>query len=168
MKGSTGKDRTCLLGIDIGSTSLKAVAFDRSGTILASGSRPTERFHPDPAHADWTVWDPAQIWGGAAASIRESLAKLEDPATVAAVAVTGMGMDGVPVDDQGRWLYPFISWLCPRTEPQREWWEKHIGAPKTFSVGGNTLWRYSTALRLLWMAEHEPKILARTRKWLLI
>ncbi|HUJ75346.1 MAG TPA: FGGY-family carbohydrate kinase, partial [bacterium] len=33
---------------------------------------------------------------------------------------------------------------------------------------GNTLWRYSTALRLLWMAEHEPAILAKTRKWLLI
>lgn len=168
MSSSAARNRACLLGIDIGSTSLKAVAFDRSGAILASGSRPTERLHPDPAHADWTVWDPAQIWNGACASVRETLAKLEDPAAVAAVAVTGMGMDGVPVDDEGQWLYPFISWLCPRTEPQREWWEANIGAPKTFAVGGNTLWRYSTALRLLWMAEHEPKILARTRKWLLI
>ena len=35
-------------------------------------------------------------------------------------------------------------------------------------IGGNTLWRFSTALRLLWMAEHEPEILARTDKWLLI
>jgi sugar (pentulose or hexulose) kinase len=60
-----GKNDRCLLGIDLGSTSLKAVAFNRSGTILAGGSRPTERVHPDPAHPDWTVWDPAQIWSGA-------------------------------------------------------------------------------------------------------
>ena len=163
-----GKGSPVLVGIDLGSTSLKAVAFDRSGTILASGSRPTERFHPDKAHPDWTVWDPAQIWSGISASIKETTCALADPSAVAAVAVTGMGMDGVPVDADGRWLYPFISWLCPRTEPQRRWWDERIGAAKTFSVGGNTLWRYSTALRLLWMAEHEPGIMARTRKWLLI
>jgi xylulokinase len=79
-----------------------------------------------------------------------------------------MGMDGVPMDEGGRWLYPFISWLCPRTEPQRQWWEKTIGAEKTFSIGGNSLWGFSTALRILWMAEHEPEILRRTKKWLLI
>jgi xylulokinase len=94
--------------------------------------------------------------------------KLDDPESIAAVAVTGMGMDGVPVDEHGVWLYPFISWLCPRTEPQRQWWEKTIGVEKTFSVGGNNLWAFSTALRILWMTEHEPQVLRRTRKWLLI
>jgi xylulokinase len=157
-----------LAGIDIGSTSLKCVIYDLEGRAVATGSRPTQRCHPDPGHPDWTVWDPAQIWGGTCAAVRDAAAKLGDPGAVAAVAVTGMGMDGVPVDDGGAWLYPFISWLCPRTEPQRQWWEKTIGAEKTFSIGGNTLWAFSTALRLLWMAEHEPEILRRTRKWLLI
>jgi xylulokinase len=79
-----------------------------------------------------------------------------------------MGMDGLPVDEQGRWLYPFISWHDPRTEEQLHWWESQIGAERTFCISGNTLWRFNTALRLLWMAEHEPAILARTDKWLLI
>ena len=157
-----------LAGVDLGSTSLKAVIYDLRGTVVASGSRPTERFHPDPAHPEWTVWDPAQIWGGAASALREALSRLPNPSGVAAVAVTGMGMDGVPVDESGAWLYPFISWLCPRTEPQRAWWEKTIGKETTFAVGGNNLWAFSTALRLLWMAEHEPAILRRTHKWLLI
>ncbi len=166
MRHTTGND-AYLAGIDLGSTSLKCVVYDLSGNVLASGSRPTERFHPHPAHPEWTEWDPAQIWGGTAAAVRDALAKV-DPARIAAVAVTGMGMDGVPVDESGKWLYPFISWLCPRTEPQRLWWEKNIGTGKTFSIGGNNLWAFSTALRLLWMAEHEPDILRRTRKWLLI
>jgi xylulokinase len=157
-----------LAGIDLGSTTLKAVIYDTAGNVVASACRPTERFHPDPEHPEWTVWQPDQIWGGSAAAMKEAVSQISDPHLVKGVAVTGMGMDGVPVDEAGRWLYPFISWHCPRTQPQFDWWVEHIGAEKTFSLGGNTLWRFSTALRLLWMAEHEPQILKNTYKWLLI
>ena len=158
----------CLVGIDLGSTSLKAVVYDPAGRVLAAAARPTERFHPDPAHPEWTVWQPEQIWGGTAAALREAVAKLDDPRAIKGVAVTGMGMDGVPIDSGGRWLYPFISWLDPRTAPQLEWWKANIGAEKVFSIGGNPLWAINSALRILWMKEHEPAILARTDKWLLI
>lgn len=157
-----------LAGIDLGSTSLKCVIYDLAGNVVASSARPTERFNPYPNHPEWTVWQPEQIWGGTAAAISEAVSQLNNPHHIKAVAVTGMGMDGVPIDENGDWLYPFISWHDPRTEPQLRWWEKHIGANKSFRIGGNTLWRFSTALRLLWMAEHEPDILARTEKWLLI
>ena len=157
-----------LAGIDLGSTNLKCVIYDLTGNVVASGCRRTEQNHPYPDHPEWTVWQPEQIWGGTAAAMKEAVAKLDDPRQIKAVAVTGMGMDGVPIDEKGNWLYPIISWHDPRTEPQLRWWESHIGADKTFSIGGNTLWRFSTALRLLWMAEHEPEILARTDKWLLI
>jgi xylulokinase len=164
----TESRRKYLAGIDLGSTSLKCVIYDPAGNVVSAGTRPTERVHPDPVHPEWTVWDPAQIWGGAAAAARDAMARLAAPRSIAAVAVTGMGMDGLPVDENGAWLYPFISWLCPRTEPQHQWWLKNIGAERTFAIGGNTLWRFSTALRMLWMAEHEPAIMARTHKWLLI
>jgi xylulokinase len=157
-----------LVGIDLGSSSLKCVIYDLAGTVVASGARPTERFHPNPDHPEWTVWQPDQIWGGTAAAVQEAVAQLADPSRIRAVAVTGMGMDGVPVDEHGNCLYPFISWHDPRTEAQLRWWEDHIGALKGFTIGGSVLWRFSTALRLLWMAEHEPEILARTDKWLLI
>lgn len=157
-----------LMGIDLGSTSLKAVIYDLNGKVVASGSRPTERYNPHADHPEWTVWQPEQIWGGTAAAIKEAMSHLDAPRHVKGVAVTGMGMDGLPVDESGNWLYPFISWHDPRTAPQHDWWQEHIGAEKTFSIGGNTLWRFSTALRLLWMAEHEPDILSRTDKWLLI
>ncbi|MBE3133793.1 MAG: hypothetical protein IMZ55_09980, partial [Acidobacteria bacterium] len=45
-KGKSAK--VYLAGIDLGSTSLKSVVYDLSGSVVASGSRPTERFHPDP------------------------------------------------------------------------------------------------------------------------
>ncbi|MBN1418894.1 MAG: carbohydrate kinase, partial [Planctomycetes bacterium] len=157
-----------LVGVDLGSTSIKAVVFDPDGTEVAAASRPTERLHPDPAHPEWTVWPPERIWGGAAEALREATGALSDPRAIRAVAVTGMGMDGVPIDRDGNWLYPFISWLDPRTEPQRRWWVEHIGEESQFAITGNQIWPIMTALRILWMKENEPAILARTWKWLLI
>ncbi len=157
-----------LMGIDLGSTSLKAVVYDLDGNAVAMGSRPTEQFHPSSEHPEWVVWEPEQIWGGTADAIRDAVGKLDDPKKIRGVAVTGMGMDGLPVDDRGKWLYPMISWHDPRTGPQYEWWQKHITAEKVFSIGGNPLWPINSALRILWMKEHEPEILARADKWLLI
>ncbi len=157
-----------LMGIDLGSTSLKAIVYDLDGNVVARGSRPTEKYHPSQEHPEWTVWQPEQIWGGTAAAIREAVAQLSDPGQIRGVAVTGMGMDGVPIDGEGRWLYPFISWHDSRTGPQHAWWLETIGAEKTFSIGGNPVWPINSALRILWMAEHEPGILAGTDKWLLI
>jgi len=158
----------CLMGVDLGSTNLKAVIYDLAGRAVAKGSRPTERCQPSSEHPEWVVWQPDQIWGGTAAAIRDALASLDDPRSVKGIAVTGMGMDGVPIDEAGRWLYPFISWHDPRTAEQYAWWAEHIGIERTFAIGGNPVWPINSALRILWMAQHEPAILAQADKWLLI
>ena len=157
-----------LVGIDIGSTNLKTVIYELGGKAVAQASRPTQLFHPYPEHPDWAVWQPEQIWDGVCQATRQAVGQLDDPGKIRGVAVTGMGMDGVPVDAAGQTLYPFISWHCPRTEPQQRWWLEHIGPQRQFRIGGNQIWVFNTALRLLWMRQHEPEILNRTHKWLLI
>lgn len=157
-----------LMGIDLGSTSLKAIVYDLSGNRVAGASRPTERFHPSREHPQWTVWQPEQIWNDTAAAIREAVGQLDDPARIRAVAVTGMGMDGLPVSAEGEWLYPFISWLDPRTAPQLEWWARNVGVERTFAIAGNPVWPINSALRIRWMMDNEPALLARAAKWLLI
>jgi len=157
-----------LVGIDLGSTNLKAVIYDLSGRAVASASRPTVRFNPYPEHPDWAIWRPEQIWGGVAESLREAIAKIPSASDIKGVAVTGMGMDGLPIAADGTWLAPLISWHCPRTEPQYRWWLDGVGVERQFAIGGNQVWVFNTALRLLWMQENEPEILAKTDKWLLI
>ncbi len=156
------------LGIDLGSTSLKAIIYDQRGNLIAQGARPTLRFHPNPEHPEWTVWDPEQIWNDTAAAVRDAVGGLGDPSAIRGLAVTGMGMDGVPMSEDGQWLYPFISWHDPRTKPQFDWWCEHITPEKTFSIGGNPVWPINSALRMLWVKENEPDIFRRTYKWLLI
>jgi xylulokinase len=96
----------CLAGIDLGSTSLKAVIYDLDGHALGHASQPTKVVHPDREHPDWAIWEPEQIWGGVCDCLREATAQVRNPADIQAVAVTGMGMDGVPIGRDGRWLYP--------------------------------------------------------------
>ena len=61
-----------LVGIDLGSTSLKAVIYDLEGNAVAMGSTATERDHPHPDHPEWTEWRPDHIWNGACSSGQES------------------------------------------------------------------------------------------------
>jgi xylulokinase len=156
-----------LMAIDLGSTSLKAVIYDLDGTLISSASRPTEKINPKD-HPEWVIWDPDQIWHGAAAACKEALSAIEAPSLVKAVAVTGMGMDGLPIDKHGDHLYPFISWHDPRTAAQAEWWDEHVGAKRTFSIAGFPTWAITAAMRILWMNENEPEIMEKADKWLLI
>ncbi len=157
-----------LMGIDLGSTSTKAVIYDPEGNIAAFASRPTEVAHLDPEHPTWAFWEPEKVWNDTVAVIQESLGKLPNASELRGLAVTGMGMDGVPIDKDGKWLYPFISWHCPRTEPQSRAWSEKVGAENIYLISGKQVMPIDTVYRLLWMQENHPEILEKTERWLLI
>jgi sugar (pentulose or hexulose) kinase len=160
-----------LLGLDIGSTSIKANIYDLKGSLVSGGSRPTVLSHPDNEHPAWSIWDPDIIWGAVKDSIRSALDKLNPKSSksdIKSIAVTGFGMDGVPIDKNGKWLYPFISWHCPRTEEQCNKWSKQLGPDVIFSISGKQVMPIDTVYRILWVKENYPEILEKTFKWLLI
>ncbi|MCP4398455.1 MAG: hypothetical protein GY801_14305, partial [bacterium] len=157
-----------LMGIDLGSTSTKAVIYDTEGKIAAFADRPTEVAHLDPEHPTWAFWEPEKVWNDTVAVIQETLTKIPDVSQLKGVAVTGMGMDGVPIDKEGKWLYPFISWHCPRTEPQSRAWSEKVGAENIYLISGKQVMPIDTVYRLLWMQENHPEILEKTERWLLI
>src|SRR5512135_856171 len=107
-----------LLGIDVGSTSMKALVYDLDGNVFSRGSHPTESIANDPQHPNWQVYLPEHIWDGIASAIRQALSQLGPADRVLAACVTGLGADAVPLDENGEPVYPFINWLCTRTTPQ--------------------------------------------------
>ena len=157
-----------LMGIDLGSTSIKAVVYDVKGNLVTSGSVPTQTSHLDPDHPDWVFWDPDIIWSSIVSAIREALQSVDTPSRVRSVAVTGWGMDGLPIDRDGNPLYPFISWHCPRTQPQSEAFSSRLGPEKIFSVAGTQVMSIHSVYRMMWVKEHFPEILDKTATWLLI
>ena len=157
-----------LLGLDIGSTSIKANIYDRKGILVSGGSRPTKLSHPDSGHPNWAVWEPDDIWNAVKDSISSALKNIDSREDIKGISVTGFGMDGVPIDKNGKFLYPFISWHCPRTEKQSQEWSKKVGPEAIFSITGKQVMPIDTVYRILWIKENYPEILDKTYKWLLI
>jgi xylulokinase len=158
----------CLLGIDIGSTSMKALVYDTEGQVLSHASCPQVSIANDPAHPNWQVYLPENIWNGIALAIHDAVSPLDSSVRIRAAAVTGLGADAVPLDETGKPLYPFINWLCTRTAPQFEWWLQHVGLERTFQVSGWQPFVWSTVLRFIWLKENEPELARRVWKWLIV
>lgn len=157
-----------LLGIDVGSTSMKAIVYDFEGNAVAQGSHPTESVANVPDHPNWQAYMPDHIWDGISAAIRQATGRLAMSDRIIAAAVTGLGADAVPLDSAGEPVYPFINWLCTRTTDQFEWWLAHVGPEKTFRITGWQPFVWSTVLRFMWLRDNEPKLAARVDKWLVV
>ena len=157
-----------LLGLDIGSTNIKANIYNTKGNLISSGTHPTELFHPEKNHPTWSIWDPENIRNSVMNSISNAVKKIDNKNDIKAISVTGFGMDGIPVDKNGKYLYPFISWHCPRTEEQCKKWSKETGSDVIFSISGKQVMPIDTVYRILWVKENYPEIIGKTYKWLLI
>jgi xylulokinase len=154
-----------LLGIDVGTTNLKAVLYDLAGNQVAVARRATITHHPRP---DWAVYDSEEIWQGIADAIRAVIAEIQEPTRVRGIAVASMGEAGVPLDENDQPLYPVIAWFDPRTEPQSRRWIENFGLYPTYRITGQTADPYLTLAKLLWLREHEPELFKRMRRWLCI
>lgn len=152
-----------LLGVDIGTTHLKTVAFAPDGQPLAGASAPTPTRYPQPG---WAEFDHDALWNALAGTIRAAVSRLPGEATPTAVAFTGMAEAGLPLDGDGRPLYAAIAWFDRRVLPQMREWEARIGAVGTARITGLPIAPAAGVLRLLWLRDNEPDIFARTRTWL--
>jgi xylulokinase len=157
-----------LLGIDVGSTSMKALIYDLDGNVVAQSSQPTQSIANDPDHPNWQVYLPEDVWHGIGSAIKGAVDQIDSPGSIKAAAVTGLGADAVPLDVKGEPVYPFINWLCTRTASQFDWWLEHIGLDKNFQVTGWQPFVWSTVLRFMWLKENEPEISSRINKWLIV
>ncbi len=157
-----------LMGIDLGSTSTKAVVYDAEGNMVASAAGKLPLTHDDPAHPAWCVWQPSDVWANVVEVIRGAAAKIPPGGKLKALAVTGFGMDGVPLDAAGNELFPFISWHCTRNLPQFERAQELLGEKLIFEETCKRPMLIDSIYRMMWMADNHPEILDATHKWLLI
>jgi xylulokinase len=158
-----------LMGIDVGSTSTKAVIYTFGGEIVSMGRRNTELHVQEDEHGERELlWKPGDLWNGVADAVQESLRAVDDPAKIKGLAVAGFGSDGVPIDDGGECLFPFISWHDTRTNEQLEIFKSLIDDWDVYQVTGIKPWFFLTILRTLWMKMHRPDVYERIYKWLVV
>ena len=121
-----------LVGIDFGTTNIKAIVFDPTGRVVAGASAPTPTYFPRPG---WAYFDPDQVWETTAALLRQVTAKT-DRHRIASVGVTSCGESAGPLDANDRPTYSAIAWYDGRTEPQGRWLANHIAVDRLFQAPG--------------------------------
>ncbi len=153
-----------LLGLDIGTTGCKAIAFNLGGRTLASAYREYPLLHPQPG---WSELDIHDLWTKVTEVIEEANSRLSsDP--VAALSVSCQGEATAPIDARGEPLYNFSVSFDHRTVAQAQWWRTQMDAKEIFRITGMPLHAMHSIQKILWFKEHLPKIYARTAKFLCV
>lgn len=149
-----------VIGIDLGSQSLKGLLLDPDGQLIGEASRPYDLECPHPA---WAQEDPADWW----AAMREVITELVGVARLAPGDVTAIAfasqVDGVvPVDSAGTVLHPAIIWLDRRAEDEAAALGRRIAPEELFERSGLNLDSSHVAPKILWLRAHAPEAFART------
>ena len=138
-----------LVGVDVGTTGVKALAISLAGEVLARAEEAYPLSTPRPG---WSEQDPAD-WARATNAALAGLGV--EPR---AIGVSGQMHGLVCLDDRGRPLRPAILWNDQRTADECAEIEARVGRDRLVALTGNAALPGFTAPKLLWLRAHEPGV----------
>jgi len=151
------------LGLDLGTSELKAVVIDDQGTLLASTGESLEVSRPQP---HWSEQNPEEWWQATQRAVARLRQKLPQQwREIRAIGLSGQMHGAVLLSREGRVLRPAILWNDTRSAAQCV--QLTQSAPQLHQVAGNLAMPGFTAPKLLWVARHEPAIFEQTATVLL-
>ena len=105
-----------ILALDQGTTSSRAIIFDRDAKIKAIAQKEFEQYYPQPG---WVEHNPREIWSSQLSVAREAMANLGIGASdIAAIGITNQRETTIVWDKEtGEPVYNAIVWQCRRTAP---------------------------------------------------
>jgi xylulokinase len=150
---------TALVGLDVGTTGVKALAVSPEGDVLAGAEEAYPFETPRPG---WSEQDPESWWRAAEAA----LAALA-PGEVAGIGLSGQMHGLVLLDEEERVLRPAILWNDQRSAAECAEIEERLGLDRLVELTGNRALPGFTAPKLLWVRRHEPELYERVAHVLL-
>jgi xylulokinase len=156
-----------ILGLDIGTTSTKALLFDLSGAELAAAERAYPLLTPQPG---WVEQDPEELWRALLHVLRavgnhvraERLPRTR-PLALALAAQSGSLL---PARQDGTPLANIITWLDGRTEALVQRWQADGIEPGVRALSGWHLYPGLPLPTIAWIRQHNPDLFAATERWL--
>lgn len=154
-----------LLGIDLGSSSVKASLLDAgTGRLLGSGHWPKQEMVIDAPRPGWAEQDPGAWWDAASRAVRSAIeAAGVDGADVGAVGIAYQMHGLVCLDAAGRALRPSIIWCDSRAVPIGAEAFEALGSERCLGHLLNSPGNF-TAAKLAWVKQHEPDVYAKIAK----
>jgi xylulokinase len=144
---------TALVGLDVGTTGVKAIAISPAGEVLASAEEEYPLATPRPG---WAEQDPEDWWRASEAA----LARL-DIAEPAGIGLSGQMHGLVCLGKDDRPLRPAILWNDQRTAAECAEIEERVGIERLIGLTGNRALPGFTAPKLLWLRKNEPDVYER-------
>jgi len=153
------------MGIDISTTSAKAIIIDEQGNVKAIGSTAQPISQPQPL---WSEQNPQDWWEGCVASIKQALSEANlSGEDISAIGMTGQMHGLVMLDTNGEVLRPSILWNDQRTQKQCDEITQTVGFSRLIELTGNRALTGFTAPKILWVRQNEPDVYAKCEHILL-
>jgi xylulokinase len=149
-----GREPEMYLGIDVGTSGVKAVLWSPGQGVIAQGTAPLSVSRP---HPSWSEQDPADWWHATNAAVLSLPAELRR--TVAAIGLAGQMHGATLLGADGQPLRPAILWNDGRSFAECA--ELETAVPDSRRITGNLAMPGFTAPKLLWVRHHEPDLFAR-------
>ena len=151
------------LGIDVGTTAVKALVVDETGAVVGEAESPLEVSVPQPG---WAEQEPSDWWQGTVDAVRAACAHagIRD---VDSIGLSGQMHSSVLLDREDRVLRPAILWNDVRTTAQCRFIADRLGKTGLRRLVGNPALEGFTAPKLLWVRDEEPGLFDQTRTVLL-
>ncbi len=151
-----------LLGVDVGTSSTKAVLIDDQARMLDSATRDHSTFTPVPGHQEQ---DARHWWEGACRTIQQVLAQTNTgPGEIAGISLSGQGCACLPVRGDGEPLGRALIWTDGRAGQQKARIREIFG-PDLGRVVGNDIYDQPEP-RMMWIRDHQPERYRGTAKFL--
>jgi xylulokinase len=148
------------LGIDIGTSSVKAVVVSPDQDLVAIASAHLKVERPRPG---WSEQDPESWWRACVAVLDElRMTRVPEMAAVRGIGLSGQMHGATLLDEADRPLRPCILWNDGRSGPEAA--ELTAASER---ITGNIAMPGFTAPKLVWVARHEPEVFAKIRTVLL-
>jgi xylulokinase len=150
------------LGIDLGTSSVKAVLIDSDANLLADAQVHYDVSRP---RAGWAEQNPEAWWAATAEAIRQVIGAA--PGALAGVGLSGQMHGLVLVDASGTPLRPAIIWSDSRSLGQVDAWSHALDPAQIEHRSGFPIATGMTGTSLTWVRDHEPEVYAAARTVLL-
>ena len=150
------------LGIDCSTTACKVVAWDRSGKAVGEARVPVEQLRLRPLHSEQRAED----WWEATEAAIAGLVRAIDADRIAGICVTNQRESFVPVDQDNRALRSAILWDDARSLAELDELGRRFGHDELHRRTGRGPSVAQASSKLLWLARHEPEVVARTYRFM--
>ncbi len=158
-----GERKQYIVALDQGTTSSRAIVFDRAQNLISVGQKEFPQIYPQPG---WVEHDPMDLWATQYGVLEEALIKAGITwRDVAAIGVSNQRETTIVWEKAtGKPIYNAIVWQCRRTAAlcetlRAEGWEQHIR-----ETTGLVIDAYFSGTKLAWILDHVPGARERARR----